>query len=298
MQTSCFRASRTTALAFLGLAGLLCAGASGVLGQPVPPPAPASAPGTNAELLAWDAEFKEYKAKEGETDAKFFFSVTNISSSNVVIDDVTTSCGCTVAKPPSKPWVITPHNDGNIDVTVDLRNKPPGDLFKTVYVQSTNAAKQLRVKVSIPENAQFTRMRNQQMAMADRQGVFRNDCARCHAEPTKGKSGAELYAAACGICHEAEHRATFVPDLHSLRYPTNPEYWKHWITNGRGGSAMPAFTVDQGGPLSHEQIDSLVEYLAKAIPSRTQSAAGVPFQPHPVQAVVNPIPTVATPAKN
>src|SRR5579859_2352111 len=277
MQISCFRARRTTAIAFLGLAGLFCAGVSSVFGQPVPPPAPASEPGTNAELLAWDAEFKEYKAKEGETDAKFFFSVTNISSSNVVIDDVTTSCGCTVAKPPSKPWIMTPHSDGKIDVTVDLRNKPPGDLFKTVYVQSTNAAKQLRVKVSIPENAQFTRMRNQQMAMADRQGVFRNDCARCHAEPTKGKSGAELYAAACGICHEAEHRATFVPDLHALRYPTNPEYWKHWITNGRGGSAMPAFTVDQGGPLSHEPIDSLVEYLVKAIPSRTQSAAGVPF---------------------
>ncbi|HEX4644856.1 MAG TPA: DUF1573 domain-containing protein, partial [Verrucomicrobiae bacterium] len=56
--------------------------------------------------LVYDAELKEYHAKAGETNANFFFSITNISSTNVLIQGVQTSCGCTVAKLPSRPWVL------------------------------------------------------------------------------------------------------------------------------------------------------------------------------------------------
>ena len=98
--------------------------------------------------------------------------------------------------------------------------------------------------------------------------VFKADCARCHAEPANGKLGQPLFAAVCGICHEAANRATMVTDLHNLSYPTTPEVWKNWIVHGKPGGMMPAFAISEGGILNDEQINSLVNYLVAAIPSK------------------------------
>ncbi|MEI9961295.1 MAG: c-type cytochrome [Limisphaerales bacterium] len=106
-----------------------------------------------------------------------------------------------------------------------------------------------------------------EMAKVDRQAVFKGDCASCHVKPGNGKYGKALYDAVCGICHETEHRATFVPDLHALKIPTNAEFWRTWIANGRPGSLMPAFSTTQGGPLNDMQIASIAAYLNQAIPS-------------------------------
>ncbi len=82
------------------------------------------------------------------------------------------------------------------------------------------------------------RAKNQGLAKADRQAVFKGECAKCHAEPTKGKIGRELYAVACGICHEAEHRASMVPDLKALNKPTSRDYWLQWIAHGKADTLM------------------------------------------------------------
>jgi len=111
------------------------------------------------------------------------------------------------------------------------------------------------------------RTRIQQMVAIDRQAVFKGDCAKCHAEPTVGKMGHELYVAGCGICHDAEHRAAMVPDLRALKHPTNAEHWRQWITASKPGSLMPAFSQAHDGPLNDEQIASLVNYLTNAMPS-------------------------------
>src|SRR6202012_4112996 len=88
------------------------------------------------------------------------------------------------------------------------------------------------------------------------------------------KLGKDLYTSICGICHESDHRASFVPDLHKLPEPTNPEFWKNWIMHGKPGTLMPAFAQSEGGFLTETQIESLVAYLSATIP------------PHPV--VANP----------
>ena len=76
-----------------------------------------------------------------------------------------------------------------------------------------------------------------------------------------------LYQADCAICHEAEQRATMVPDLHNLKTATNPDFWQTWIAHGKPGSFMPAFSTADGGPLTDMQIASLTAYLSQAIPS-------------------------------
>ncbi len=73
------------------------------------------------EPLAWEAPSQFYSAKPGEVSALFVFKVSNVSTSNVVIDDVKTSCGCTVAQFPTKPWTLKPGAQDKAEVLVDLR---------------------------------------------------------------------------------------------------------------------------------------------------------------------------------
>jgi mono/diheme cytochrome c family protein len=128
--------------------------------------------------------------------------------------------------------------------------------------------------MSTPE----ARTNNVKMATADRQAVFKGDCMQCHVDPAKDSAGHEklgqdLYTAVCGVCHEAAHRATFVPDLHHLKEPTSAAFWRNWITSGKPGTLMPAFAKTEGGILSSEQVDSLVSYLSTNIPSQAVKLA-------------------------
>jgi len=58
-----------------------------------------------------------------------------------------------------------------------------------------------------------------------------------------------------------------VPDLHAIKTPTNEDFWRTWITHGKPGSLMPAFSTMDGGPLNDMQIASLAAYLNATIPS-------------------------------
>ena len=229
------------------------------------------------KYLAFDTEQKEVSVPNGTAQANFSFSLTNISSEDVLINGVQTSCGCTVAKLPSQPWKLLPNEHGEISATMQLAGVPPGgNKIKTLTVNSDKGSKMLIVKATVlpeaPAMSEMDRTNNVKAAQADRQAVFHGDCARCHVAPAKDPSGhdklgADLYTAVCGICHNAEHQASFVPNLHKLPEPTNMEFWRNWIMHGKPGTLMPAFAKAEGGILSDEQIDSLAQYLAATIPS-------------------------------
>lgn len=242
--------------------------------KPVTQPA---APGQSfKDMVVFDADSKEATVKTGVAEAHFKFSLTNVSSEEVIINGVTTSCGCTVAKLPASPWKLSPGEGGEISVTMNLAGKS-GSVFKTVTVNSDKGSKVLTVKTAIlpvpATPAMGERERNQEIAKADRQAVFKGDCARCHMEPAKGLTGKQLYSAMCGVCHEAAHRATMVPDLHAITQETNAEFWRNWISHGKDVSLMPAFAQTDGGPLTDGQIASLVKYLLEAMPSKVTAPA-------------------------
>ncbi|TAL03366.1 MAG: DUF1573 domain-containing protein [Verrucomicrobia bacterium] len=287
------------------LCALLCASASAqtggekttrILPQRVNPPAsdyippapPIAPPSTNAApasaalvelpktVLAFDGEFQETSVKPGAAETKFTFNLTNVSPEAVTITSVHTSCGCTVAQLPSLPWTIPPGSNGQINVTMNLAGKS-GIVFKTVTVTADKGVRQLTVKTTFlppdPPPMSGNRAENQKVALVDRQAVFKGDCARCHVEPGRNRMGKELYTAVCGVCHEAEHRATMVPDLHALKKETSPTYWRMFINFGKDASMMPAFAQERGGPLSPEQVESLVDYLTITMPSKPADAA-------------------------
>lgn len=216
-------------------------------------------------VLAFDAEAKEYNAKPGELDIPFSFYVTNVSTNDVVIDRVHSSCGCTVAELPTLPWKLAPGQHGEIKVKMDVRGKT-GQITKTISLNTSHGIKILAATARVPFPDLMTttpeeRQRNQLIARANRQAVFKGDCARCHATPAIGKMGADLYKATCAVCHDAEHRASMVPDLRNPPRPNSRDYWAQIIMFGKPDTLMPAHAKANGGILDDEQIFSLVEYM-------------------------------------
>jgi cytochrome c553 len=228
-------------------------------------------PMTNG-ILAWNSLMLATNLPSDTDQAFFLFSFTNISSGKVSLLDVHPSCGCTTAKLPSLPWTVSAGESGQIPITVNVEGKI-GTLFKTVTVKTDKGMKQLLLQITInppvaPTMTDTERARDIAASKIDRQAVFHNDCVTCHVNKGTGKYGKALFDADCAICHEAEHRATFVADLHNLKVPTNVDFWQTWISHGKPGSFMPAFSQTDGGPLSDMQIASLANYLNQAIPSK------------------------------
>jgi mono/diheme cytochrome c family protein len=230
--------------------------------------APAAAAGDEAAAnpLVWDAMNKTVEANRGDGAAEFHFSVTNTGSETVKIEQIRPSCGCTVAEMPSTPWILAAGAKGTFTARIDLRGKQ-GVLSKSLFVNSTAGTQVLGIHVKIPVMDDAERKRNQAIAQANRQAVFQGECASCHVKPAEGKMGGELFTVACGVCHFASNRATMVADLLTAKEHRDAEFWRKWISEGKEGTLMPAWSKEHGGPLTKEQIESLVQFATAALPS-------------------------------
>jgi mono/diheme cytochrome c family protein len=220
--------------------------------------------------LVWDAMEKSAEATPGQNATAFAFKVTNPSAAAVVIKSARTSCGCTVAELPATPWTLAAGTSGDIKVVVDHGGKE-GRVTKTVEIESSAGLHTLLVTVNVPPPDETQRECNRQIAAANRQAVFRGDCASCHAAPIGTKTGGELFLAACTICHVSAHRASFVPDLMTAREKRDAAFWRKWIGEGKEQTLMPAFARERGGPLTTEQIESLVEFCVRNLPSEPRT---------------------------
>ena len=261
--------------------GLLCAAAFSLSAQtggpfdsgdlrPGPSAAVQASPPT-APALVFDADTKQYAAKPFELNAPFAFSLTNISSHDLVINSVTSSCGCTTLSLPATPWTLHPGQCGAIKARVNLAGKM-GTITKTISIDTSAGLRvlSLRVVIPSPENpAAGAPDRHLAMAQAvlHPQAIFEGDCARCHVDKGRDALGERLYAADCGICHESPHRESIVPDLHALKVPTSLAFWENIIAHGKPHSLMPPFGLAEGGPLTQQQVLSLAAYLTRVIPS-------------------------------
>ena len=228
------------------------------------------APQTNP--IVWDATDKTLNPKMGDDSVAFQFTATNTSSRSVTIEQIRPTCGCTVAEMPSQPWVLGPGVSGTFIGTVDIRGKE-GTLSKSLFVNSSAGTQMLNLTIKIPALDDEARKRNQRVALANRQAVFQGDCAACHLKPAIGRSGAELFTSACGVCHFAANRASMVPDLLTAKQHRDADFWRKWISEGKEGTLMPAWSKDHGGPLTKEQIESLVQFAMSTLPTEPPPAA-------------------------
>ena len=228
------------------------------------------------KVLRFDGPMKTVEAVEGQDFARCTFSFTNVTPDIVTVLEVHPSCQCTKAELPPLPWQIAPGASGEMKVSVDLAGKM-GTMIKSIGFVTDKGWRDLRVTIVITP-APTVKLTEDQMAAGiaaakvDSKAIFKGDCASCHLKNVAGKYGPELYKNACAICHDAENRATMVPDLAQLKVPTSEEFWKTWITYGKPGTLMPAWAQSQGGPLDSIQIASLAQLLNMMHPSKVAPA--------------------------
>ena len=229
--------------------------------------------------ISWDVLEQRRVVNEGEGPVVFSFRMMNDSREAVVIENVTTSCGCTTFDSRAMPYSLAPGDSDTIKVSMSVTGKF-GTVTKSVLVQTNCGSSTLLVTAELtppasnisvdglPSGAAMssgTRGRNIGLAKADRQVIFKGDCAACHSRFAEGQIGYNLYLGACAICHDAKHRASMVPDLRTAgEEPRDAAHWRQHITDGIDGTLMPAFAKAKGGILSDEQIESLVKFLIES----------------------------------
>jgi len=108
-----------------------------------PAPTPDSGP------LKWDAESKECTPRPGDLSVDFTFCATNTSGTEVSINALRPSCGCTTAQLPATPYKLAPGSNVTISVSMNLAGKM-GRVTKSVTVDSSAGLKSLLVTANIP----------------------------------------------------------------------------------------------------------------------------------------------------
>ena len=84
--------------------------------------------------------------------------------------------------------------------------------------------------------------------------IFSEQCKACHVEKGRGKKGFGLFAADCLMCHNVGKSAL---PLAVMRKKPGAEITAA-IRNGIKNTAMPGWSAKKGGPLTDDEINSLI----------------------------------------
>lgn len=210
--------------------------------------------------IEFNEETHDFGKIEQNTNATTTFIIKNIGTDTLVITSANPSCGCTATFIDPNKKKLAPGQSADLKVTFDAHNKAPGPMTKIVTVVS-NAVNGSQRQLKITGNIFKSTVAHSGTAMSV-QGVFEGSCASCHVDKGKGELGAKLYEADCAICHgsAAEHKpgADIASDA-MMNY--EPKEWKRIIAEGVPNTNMPAFHTKHKGPLSDEEIASLVDYM-------------------------------------
>jgi len=112
---------------------------------------PVGASAKGPRIAVEPAQFDFGQAVKGKELNKEF-SIRNFGAEDLVIDNVTTSCGCTAALLNDKDKIIKP--GGSAPLKVTLRTSAPGKMMKSVLIRSNDPAKatyELKVEATVVE---------------------------------------------------------------------------------------------------------------------------------------------------
>ncbi len=190
--------------------------------------------------------------------------ISNHGGQLLTIKKVSSSCGCTVAK--LKSSSLKAGASTMLHIEMDTRLKL-GPIEKTIDIESNDPVHPL-VSVKVVAQVHPTEKQKTHSGMlkvADKLALFKGTCKTCHVDKGVGKTGQELFIADCGMCHGVDAKGGVSPSLLGLDYekPATLAYVRGMIANGSSTNpAMAPFSQKfHGGPLSEDQIDSLVNFL-------------------------------------
>jgi len=183
---------------------------------------------------------------QGKT-VEYTFTFENRGTDDLLIKEVTTSCGCSAALVSAN--VIKPGETGQIKVSYDSQGRA-GKVSRTISVVSNDpveSIKELTITAMVDPSMHTLFNVNE--------SIFSKKCGGCHFYPAIGKQGKELYDAVCAFCHgrtaSGFDRLKMVPK----------DNMDHIIRNGIIGTEMPAWIKEFNGPLDADQVNSLISFI-------------------------------------
>ncbi|MGE0201780.1 MAG: DUF1573 domain-containing protein [Candidatus Melainabacteria bacterium] len=198
------------------------------------------------------------------TDAKarHRYIIYNVGGASLRLGEIETTCGCTVAKVSKK--IILPGDFTKLDVTLDTSLKL-GHVKKKIMVHSNDPEKPVLdlylTGTVMPQMAGHNRV-----PVKDPLVLFQGECAQCHVQKGRGKTGRDLFVADCAMCHgmQGQGRRDIAPSLLNPAWekPEERARLRGVIAGGSPNTPeMPPYSQAKGGPLSGDEIDSLVTFL-------------------------------------
>lgn len=143
---------------------------------------------------------------------------------------------------------LKPGETGRVNVKVDVRGKL-GRISKTVQVFTNDVLQPVTTLILT------MRVKDEvHMEKHDSRALFSTQCRSCHVDQGRGKKGNELFRADCLMCHKGD---TYASSIDEMRRQSR-QYVGKAIREGISNTSMPAFALENGGPLSNEEIESLI----------------------------------------
>jgi len=183
------------------------------------------------------------------------FTIANRGSAPLEILELKSSCGCTVAELETK--TIKPGEEVTVHVSIDTAGKV-GQIRKSISIKSNDPASQdAKVGAYITVN-----IADHQVS-SDAGAIFRGKCAECHFAPAGDLKGEPLFEAVCAMCHGHYGLGASAMRINDLKYleSYHKGATRKIIAGGGDKTSMPGFSKSKGGPLSDEQIDSIMELI-------------------------------------
>ncbi len=198
------------------------------------------------------------------------FHFSNIGNDTLKVLQVIPSCGCTVVH--LSKWSLAPGDSASLEMSTDTWSKF-GQIQKDVVVKTNDPQQpehQLVVDFNVVSHPDISDLNKDILKVGQKAMIFTGKCQSCHVTPGIGKRGKALYVVSCEMCHGTAGKQRLkklpgIPFNQQFLSSVNEKTLYQFIANGtpdtRKKQMMPGFLQKNGGPLSNEQVLSLVKYL-------------------------------------
>ncbi len=228
---------------------------------------------SSKQQIQFDREKVDLGKVEAAAELPCSFTIRNAGAVPLNVTEAKSECGCTATN--FKGALLKPGASVKLDVLVDTTMKQ-GPVTKDMVVYSDDPERPIsRLFITMDvKNAHGT------MSLKERTKIFTAErCKRCHVDEGVGQFGKELFEADCAMCHRKQESGILSgPLIESADYSDAvvSAYAADVIAHGSKTSpSMPGFLESAGGPLSKEQIDSLVKYLRSTARNSGATSGGV-----------------------
>ena len=212
-------------------------------------------------IIRFEKTAHDFGKLPSDSKVAFSWSFRNIGDAPLKITGTRPQCGCTATV--QDDTLIPPGGSGSLEITFDPAGLS-GSIRKSLAVR-TNERSERRTLLEIMATVIPVERKVEEGTHPPTAGqsLLIGSCAGCHAAPAAGRTGADLYAAVCAMCHGDNATGGLAPSLREQDYlASRDDVELHgYITYGSANPKMPGFSALMGGPLSEPQIDSLVELL-------------------------------------